>query len=208
MLKSQIWLIPKSRESKDFRDTRPINLIEVIRKIFTKILEGRLTQRIHHRCNERNFGFQFSTSTAEPITILRQIVGDSRAKKKSLSIILLDIMKAFDSVHFNSIKNALNSLKIDKNFTKLLENIFRNRKAQVLTREGRTEFFHPETGVEQGDPLSPKLWNIFYKPMLDKLEEMKGYNIQGINISYLAFADDIVLIAESDETMEKLLETV
>ncbi len=86
--------------------------------------------------------------------------------------------------------------------------MFTDRRAQVFTREGRTEFFHPETGVEQGDPLSPKLWNIFYKPLLEDLGKSKDYEINGENFSYLAFADDIILIAEDDEAMKRLLKKV
>lgn len=43
---------------------------------------------------------------------------------------------------------------------------------------------------------------------MEDLGKSKGYQIYGENFSYLAFADDIILIAEDDETMKILLKKV
>jgi hypothetical protein len=88
ILKGQIWLIPKSSRSSDFRDTRPINLIEIGRKIFAKIFQLRMAARTTHLEKENNFGFKNKTGTNEPILILRKIIENSKASKKKICLVL------------------------------------------------------------------------------------------------------------------------
>jgi hypothetical protein len=60
-------------------------------------------------------------------------------------------------------------------------------------------------GVKQGDPLSPFIFNAVLEPLLLQLE-MDGYNIKnGVQVSSLAFADDIILVSSKDADAANLL---
>ena len=62
-------------------------------------------------------------------------------------------------------------------------------------------------GVRQGCSLSPLLFNLYIEQALKEIKERfgKGVTIQGEEIKTLRFADDIVIISESVDDLEELL---
>ena len=72
------------------------------------------------------------------------------------------------------------------------------------------EWFRTTVGVRQGCLLSPTLFNIFLKRiMYDALEEHDGkVSIGGRNITNLRFADDIDALAEEEQELEALVESL
>ena len=76
------------------------------------------------------------------------------------------------------------------------------------TRHGTTDWFQTGKGVCQGYILSPNIFNLYTEyimqnPRLD--EAQAGIKISGRNINNLRYADDITLMAESEEELETLL---
>jgi len=63
-----------------------------------------------------------------------------------------------------------------------------------------------QRGVKQGDPLSPYIFNAIIDPLIEQLEKLQGYHIDASNtISTLAFADNILLLADNRERAQQLL---
>ncbi len=68
-----------------------------------------------------------------------------------------------------------------------------------------TNWFDIKSGVHQGDSLSPTLFGLFLNDLLRKVKDLKlGVKIVGEIVSILAFADDIVIFAESEKTDFKM----
>ena len=58
----------------------------------------------------------------------------------------------------------------------------------------------------QGDPLSPILFNCALEQIFRKLDwENKGVNINGKKISNLRFADDIILLSNSEDKLNDMI---
>ena len=72
------------------------------------------------------------------------------------------------------------------------------------------EWFRITVGVRQGCLLSPTLFNIFLERIMsDALEEHDGkVSIGGRNITNLRFADDIDALAEEEQELEALVESL
>ena len=73
-----------------------------------------------------------------------------------------------------------------------------------------TDWFNTITGVRQGCILSPQLFNILLQLVISTAIEdlVTGIKLQGLNINNLRFADDIVLMAETEEDLQALVTKV
>ena len=94
--------------------------------------------------------------------------------------------------------------------TCLLRNLYAVQEATVRTGHGTTDWFQIGKRVCQGCILSPCLFNLYAEyvmknPRLD--EAQAGIKITGRNINNLRYADDTILMAESEE-LKSLLMTV
>ena len=89
----------------------------------------------------------------------------------------------------------------------LIKSIYENLEACVRVNGQLTDGFSVTSGVRQGDNLAPTLFAIFVN---DIAADINGLNL-GVPIlnderlSILKYADDIVLLAESAEDLQTML---
>ena len=92
--------------------------------------------------------------------------------------------------------------------TCLLKNLYAGQEATVRTGLGTTDCFQIRKGVHQGCILSPCLFNLYagYIIRNAELDEAQaGIKIARRNINNLRYADDTILMAESEEELKSLL---
>ena len=92
--------------------------------------------------------------------------------------------------------------------TCLLRNLYASQETTVRNGHGTTDWFQVGKGLCQGCILSPCLFNIYadYIKRNAGLEEAQaGIKIDTRNINNLRYADDITLMAESEEELKSLL---
>ena len=93
---------------------------------------------------------------------------------------------------------------IPDHLTCLLRNLYSGQEATVRTGHETTDWFQIGKGICQGCTLSPCLFNFYAEYIMRnaELEEAQaGIKIAGRNISNLRYADDNMLIAESEEEL-------
>ena len=95
---------------------------------------------------------------------------------------------------------------IPDHLTCLLRNLYAGQKATVRTGHGTMDWFQIGKGVRQGCILSPCLFNLYAKYIMRKagLEEAQA-GIKTARRSINSYADDITLMAESEEELKSLL---
>ena len=87
----------------------------------------------------------------------------------------------------------------------LLRNLYAGQEATVRTGHGTTDWCQIGKGVRQGCILPPCLFNLYAEYIMRNagLEETQtGINIAGRNINNLRYADDTILMAESEEKLK------
>ena len=92
--------------------------------------------------------------------------------------------------------------------TCLLRNLYAGQEATVRTGHGTTDWFQIRKGIFQGCILSSSLFNLYAEKVMRNIEldEVQArIKIAGRNISNLRYADDTILLAESEEKLKSLL---
>ena len=87
-----------------------------------------------------------------------------------------------------------------------MRNLYAGQEATVRTGHGTTDCFQIGKGVRQGCILSPCLLNLHTEFIMRNagLEEVQpGIKIDVRNINNLRYADDITLMAETEEELKR-----
>ena len=97
---------------------------------------------------------------------------------------------------------------ISDHLTCLLRNLYAGQEATVRTGHGTTDWFQIRKGVCQGCILSPCLFNSYAEYIMRNAwldETQAGVKIARRNINNFRYADDIILMAESEELKSLLM---
>ena len=92
--------------------------------------------------------------------------------------------------------------------TCLLRNLYSGQEATVRTGHETTDYFQIGKEVRQGCIFSPCLFNLYAEYIMQNTEldeAQTGIKIARRNINKLRYADDIILMAESEEELKSLL---
>ena len=90
----------------------------------------------------------------------------------------------------------------------LLRNLYAGQEAAVRIGHGTTDWFQIGKGVRQGCILSPCLFNLYAGYITGNAgldEAQAGIKTAGRNINNLRYADDTILMAESEELKRLLM---
>ena len=108
----------------------------------------------------------------------------------------------------NQLWNILKEMGIPDHLTCLLRNLYAAQEARIRTGHGTTDWFQIGKGVRQGCILSPWLFNLYAEYIMRNAgldEAQAGIQIPGRDINNLRYADDTILMTESEEELKSLL---
>ena len=196
---------------------RGITLLSCLSKLFTSILNRRLTFFLDGTgsIGEEQAGFRRGYSTTDHIFALHAIIQFYQSKGKQVYAAFVDYRKAFDFVDRASLWSKMLSLGINGNILKVICNIYSKAKSCIKSSKGASDFFRCNIGVRQGENLSPLLFAIFLNDFEFFLSRDTNYNGLGnlaeefcqrlstedtevfFRLFCLLYADDTIILAES-----------
>ena len=94
---------------------------------------------------------------------------------------------------------------------RIIKTLYANLEAGVRIGDSISRRFRLLQGVRQGCPLSPILFNCYINGLVLELQKLgKGVRVETIqrNIDGLLYADDVILIADSPEDLQAMIDTV
>jgi predicted peroxiredoxin len=196
---------------------RPITLLSCLGKMFTAILNNRLTKYTDNNGIIKNCqsGFRKDYSTTDNLFILQSLIEILRVKKKKLFCAFIDFKQAFDTVWRNGLWSKLLNHNINGKFLNVIKSMYENIKSCIRTSEGVSPFFISTIGVRQGENLSPMLFSLY----LNDLETFFNYhNARGVEceinneqlllylkLFVILYADDTVLLSDTSKDLQKQL---
>ena len=206
--------IPKSA-SKDPcvpLNYRGISLLSCIYKMYSSVLNLRLT--LH--CEENSYivdeqnGFRSQRSCQDHIYVLSTIIRNRKVTGHGTFCAFIDFKKAFDWVNRDLLLYKLSTLyNVHGRLFNTLSTIYSMSNSCLRLNGQLTESFNVSSGVRQGDVMSPTLFSMFLNDLATGIKELNcGIQINELVISILLYADDIVLIAPTEESLQKMLNFV
>ena len=188
---------------------RGISLLICIYKLYSSFLNRRLQTYIEQNnilSDEQN-GFRESRSCEDHIYVMDTLINTQLDNGKEVFACFVDFSKAFDLINRDQLMLQILNNKVDGKFYWSLKSLYSRTSACIKINGEFTSFFDINNGVRQGDPLSPTLFSLFIDNLLKELKALDlGFDVGGLILTVLAYADDLVILSDSEEKLQKLLD--
>jgi hypothetical protein len=121
----------------------------------------------------------------------------------------IDFKDAFGSIPHSYISEMMKEVNLPEKLRLTIEDTYKLAKTKLLVGNETSGDIPVRRGVKPGCPLSPLIFNLCLNSLLNvKKKSNRGYRVGSQTISVQAYADDVVIFAETKENMAALLKTV
>ena len=88
---------------------------------------------------------------------------------------------------------------------RMVQQVYKKTVSCVVVEDQKTEWKTSDVGVRQGCVMSPNLFSLFINGMAERVKKgTRGIRAEK-ELKILLFADDVVLMAEKEEDMDRML---
>ena len=167
----------------DCKNYRGIKLLSHTFKIWERIVDTRLRSIITP--HESHLGFRPGRGTTDAIFMIRQVMEKYREGQKNLSIVFIDLEKAYDRVPREELWRSLRLRGVPEYLIECIKDMYQECNTSVVCAAGESESFQVKVGLHQGSALSPFL----FVTLMDVLTEDVRLELPWA----MLYADDIAM---------------
>jgi hypothetical protein len=174
-------------------------------KILSNCILSRIKERAEEIIGNYQGGFRMGRSTIDQIFILRQVFQKAWEYDKELHVLFIDFQKAYDCIHRESVMKILKDFQFPNKLINLIMISVMETKVKVKVGDLISDHVLVKSGLRQGDALSPILFNLVLERVIREINvNNQGFKLQDSSIELLAYADDVVLLGESQESLKNI----
>ena len=184
---------------------RGITLLSVLGKLFTRILNNRLTNWAEEFgvYVEAQNGFRKGRGTVDNLFILQQLINNYIEKGEKLYAFFIDFTKAFDYIVRDNLWLKLLSCGVKGKMLNVIMSMYECVKTCVFVEGQKSAPFLSKLGVRQGECLSPFLFAIYVNDLESNMANVNtGINVLYVKMFILFYADDAVIFATSAKELQ------
>ena len=181
---------------------RPITCL----RMMWKILTAQIREEIYYSLtslglfpDEQKGCCKGSRGTAELLYIDKQILDESRTRRKNLAIAWIDYKKTYDMVPHSRIINSLQMYKISDEIINFIDRTIKTWRVELTPGGRKLAKTKIQRGIFQGDALLPLVFIIAMMPLNHILKNCTaGYKLgrSQEKVHQLMYMDDIKLFAK------------
>ncbi|KAE8738306.1 hypothetical protein FOCC_FOCC016216 [Frankliniella occidentalis] len=202
--KSILMPLPKKGDLTQCTNYRGIALLCVAYKVFAYFIHRRLAPYANRLVGEYQCGFRPNRSTTDQIVLLRTLLEHRWEAGRDTYLLFVDFAKAYDCVHRTSLYNFLAGAGVPTQLINIIKSSQEGSSCAVRFRGDLSEFFEVISGVKQGDPLAPMLFNLALQGALGPLFVLLVRPELLEEPALLAYADDLAVAASSRQALVDL----
>lgn len=222
-LAAKVVALFKQGDKTNVDNYRCIMLIDTATKVVAKVLADRVTSLAeeHNILMPEQAGFRPRQETVAQVLALHEIISRRREHGLLTYAFFLDLRKAYDSVPHEALFAKMESYGFSGKTMGLIRALYRRGPVTMTEPCGNRLWLDTDTGLRQGCPLSPVLFNIFINDFF-KDERFDGVAVPGMasilpsrffsstspspvqdggRVRGAFFADDGVILAASREAL-------
>ena len=139
-----LTLLPKKDNAVQIQQYRPICLLNVSFKIFTKVVANRETNVANKIIKPTQTTFLPGRYIMEGVVILHETIHELHSKEQSGLILKIDFEKAYDKVNWSFLQQTLRMKGFSPLWCKWIENIVSGGSVGVKVNEDTGPFFSNE----------------------------------------------------------------
>ena len=197
----------------DPNNYRGITLSSCLGKLFCHVLNARISKYLENNnlLAREQAGFRNASRTADNIFVIKTIVDKyvrTEGKGKKLFACFIDLKKAFDTVWHEGLLLKLQKVGINGQLYKIIKSMYQNTFSRVKCKHNMTGPIRITQGVHQGNVLSPVLFNLFINDIGNNFNIDDSPLLDGLPVSHLLYADDLVLLSTSDMGLQNNIDMV
>jgi hypothetical protein len=190
---------------------RPITLMSVLGKLFGSIINERLSHFSEDTdsVSDEQGGFRPNRGTPDQVFIFREILASRQERGLATYASYLDVRKAYDTVWREQAYVRVHDSGVRGKLWRQLMAMHANISRTVRHPLGMTDSYDVHRGVAQGAVESPWLYANFIDGLAQALKAAgHGIMIAGIRVPCLMYADDVVMLADSQTELALMHDVV
>jgi len=193
MKESEIVTIYKQKgDALECGNYRGIKLLEIALKVYERVIERRIRERVHIHDNQ--FGFMPGRGTGDAIFILRQVQEKILEGNNKRYWTFVDLEKAFDRVPREVVYWSLRRKGISEKIVRIIKSMYDGARTTVRSGAGGTSWFEIRVGVHQGSCLSPLLFIIVMDAVSEAIKREVPWD--------MLYADDLIVAEDSPASLQ------
>lgn len=221
-IKGVMTLLPKKAKPSSMKDLRPVTLLDVDGKIFSRVLARRLevlAPRMLHPMQVQRGSDRTMHGALVDIRDAISIVGTANSQKgvsTGACLVSIDIAGAFNNVLHGYLFEVLRRYGVSQDAVRIIESMYRGATTTIRINGAVTPPVALQRGIRQGCPYSMLLFNIAVSPLVKALDkQLTGIRLPNViggieepRLAVSAYVDDAVVVLDSEKDVAALTSTL
>ena len=195
-----VTLIHKGDDETDLKNWRPITLLNLDCKLFSKLLASRLSTVLEGVIHLDQTCAVPGRKITDSLVLIRDTICYARDRNIRLVVLNLDFEKAFDRISHQYLFQVLQKVGLPERFVAWVGLLYRGISSKFVVNGHLTKAVHVNCGVRQGCPLSALLYVLCIEPLAQILrrdERIRGVGVPGSGgqtVKCLLYMDDVNIL--------------